>query len=273
MKYHIRSYYSEDKKIQFSYRTKGAGDAPFHKHDRWELIYVKSGEGFYIIHDRNYHLSEGCLVITRPLDDHSNGYITAECERWVIQFEEQLLHCGVCQMLPRDLDVLDCNTHKELRELIVKMDRYSNTLDKKTAKEMLISLIQELLCDIALIVNGSNFKYSYQMSTTVVRAIRYIRENIHRTVTVENVAEYLNVSPSYLRRLFVQHIQMSPKQYILLLKLSFVHQDLCNGEKVTEVCAQYGFPDYSSFYRAFKKHFGYKPTEAAKYPHILEEKV
>ena len=36
---------------------------------------------------------------------------------------------------------------------------------------------------------------------------------------------------------------------------------LLNNENITEIFHQYGFKDYSSFYKAFKKEYGYSPKE------------
>ena len=36
---------------------------------------------------------------------------------------------------------------------------------------------------------------------------------------------------------------------------------IMNGLNITDVFNKYGFKDYSSFYRAFKKEFGLSPKE------------
>lgn len=263
-------YHSTDDQLHFAHKVSEPKHIPFEMHNLCELIYLKSGDVTYTVNDKRYHLGKDWLIITRPMDGHSIFCAQGESyERWVVQFEEEELPYNMCNMLPSELDVLDCGADKTVRELLQKMDRYANNFDKKTAKEMLLCLIQELLCDAMLMADNAKENDAHRANPAVAQAIQYIKDNIERPVSVEEVAKHLHVSAGYLRRLFLRDLQVSPKQYILALKLAFACRDLCDGEKPTVVCPRYGFADYSSFYRNFTKHFGYNPSQAAANQYML----
>ena len=68
------------------------------------------------------------------------------------------------------------------------------------------------------------------------------------------------ISKSYLHYIFENQLNITPKKYILSKKLLHAQQDIRNGDNPTQVYSNYGFLNYSSFYRAYIKRFGYSPS-------------
>ncbi len=50
-------------------------------------------------------------------------------------------------------------------------------------------------------------------------------------------------------------------QYIVKKRLSMCRDAIAGGGKISEIFLQYGFSDYSGFYRAFKKEYGITPQK------------
>ncbi|MBA2777281.1 AraC family transcriptional regulator [Billgrantia kenyensis] len=84
-------------------------------------------------------------------------------------------------------------------------------------------------------------------------------------LTLPEVARRHGVSPGYLRALFRQE-QTTFTDYLLELRLQLAWQRLTDPRHahrtVSEIAFSAGFNNLSWFYRAFKHHFGMKPTEA-----------
>ena len=53
---------------------------------------------------------------------------------------------------------------------------------------------------------------------------------------------------------------MSPKQYIISKRLAKARKMIRRGERPTAVSAECGFGDYTTFFRNYKKYFGYSPS-------------
>ena len=51
------------------------------------------------------------------------------------------------------------------------------------------------------------------------------------------------------------------KKYIMQKKIYAAHRDLLNGLSPSTVCEKYGFGDYSSFYRLYRKTFNASPNK------------
>ena len=54
---------------------------------------------------------------------------------------------------------------------------------------------------------------------------------------------------------------ISLHQYILKKRLHASRQAILSGEPISHIFPQYGFKDYTSFFRAFKKEYGISPKE------------
>ena len=264
-KLHVR-YHSLDNRLHFKRMESDPVEIPFDIHNRWELIYLKSGEVTYTVNGKAYQLREDWLIITRSLNSHSILCTGKEpYDRYVVQFEEADISSDICEIFPQNLDVLYCGAEGGIREVFEKIAQYVQMFEEKTVRIMVLHLIEEILCDAKLLIDRSKDKYESPCNTTVAQAVEYIKENIYRPVRVEEVAEQLFVSAGHLHYLFMQYMQVPPKQYITTLKLTLAYRVLCNGQKATRVCTKYGFPDYSGFYRQYLRYFGHKPSEAEAY--------
>lgn len=97
------------------------------------------------------------------------------------------------------------------------------------------------------------------------KAISYIEDHLFEPgLSNENIAENLGISEVYLRKLFRQNCNTTPKQYILGLRLAKAKQLLCHTSfSVTRVSEECGFSCVYHFCRAFKSKVGCTPREFA----------
>jgi AraC family L-rhamnose operon transcriptional activator RhaR len=96
---------------------------------------------------------------------------------------------------------------------------------------------------------------------------KIILENIRHDWTVEQLAAQIDVSASYLQKLFKTETGMPPMSYVHNLRLEKARELLETGDwfyRISEVGYQVGLPDGSHFARDFKKKFGKTPTEYRK---------
>lgn len=97
----------------------------------------------------------------------------------------------------------------------------------------------------------------------LTKVTSYIEENLSDPLLSNTVlAKQINISESYLRDLFLAHYNITPKQYILNLRLSKAKKMLVNTPyTVTAISAECGFSSVYYFCRIFKNRFGMSPTE------------
>ena len=122
------------------------------------------------------------------------------------------------------------------------------------------ALLYRVLAEIRLAQSGGARHSSAVTEVTEEIARRLGDPNL----SVRLLAEGAHVSESYLRRLFVRELGVSPKAYILRLRLSYARSLLCAGNyAVGQAAEMAGFSDAKNFTTAYKKQFGLPPTADA----------
>ena len=91
------------------------------------------------------------------------------------------------------------------------------------------------------------------------------------SLTNAQLAAQLGISEVYLRRLFLEELNTTPKQYILEKRIAEAKQRLRNTTSgVTQIGEQCGFSGVYHFCRAFKKRVGITPTQYAEQNRIFK---
>ena len=100
-------------------------------------------------------------------------------------------------------------------------------------------------------------------SDYIESAVRFIGYNLHRPMTVEEVAQSVHISSKHLYRLFTEKLGISPKRYIMISKLNRASTLLCETDMtVGEVAREVGYDSPLAFSAAFRKEKGKSPSDA-----------
>lgn len=84
-------------------------------------------------------------------------------------------------------------------------------------------------------------------------AIRLIKERKTEELSVDDIAERVGVSRSYLFRLFKTYLNISPHQYQIQLRIELAKLKLASeSSSIKEIAADCGFGRLNVFYRRFK---------------------
>jgi transcriptional regulator GlxA family with amidase domain len=96
----------------------------------------------------------------------------------------------------------------------------------------------------------------------VVHVIRLMARHRSSPGSITSLARAVNVSPSYLTRLFRLHLGISPAQYDKHARLSNARDlILTSFLSIKEIMAAVGWTDPSHFGREFKRRYGVGPAE------------
>lgn len=211
------------------------------------------------------------LIFTKAYDQH---FLQSESnEKYVrhnILFNEKLLQFDIYDKFPTNLNIIEFDDNENVIQIFEKMDYYCNKLSGDTLRRTLINLIEEVFLNILIKTNATLKNQKLENNSILTRAIHYIEEHLLEINNIEEICDELYISKSHLHHLFIEHLGISPKKYIITKRLSIAQRKICQGKKTTEVAEKCGFYDYSAFYRAYRKRFGYSPIET---PRILSTKI
>ena len=103
---------------------------------------------------------------------------------------------------------------------------------------------------------------SDQQDDIVQSAIKIIRYNYSQQITVSSIANSLHLNSAYFSRLFASKTGISPKQFILSLRLERAKELLQQQAiPVAEVSRSAGFSDQLYFSRLFRQKIGLSPSQ------------
>ncbi len=104
-----------------------------------------------------------------------------------------------------------------------------------------------------------------QKQTPLDYVIKYISENIQSPELSNTcLARQIGISEVYLRKLFSAHYNITPKQYILDIRMRKAKQMLCDTPfTVVAIAEECGFSSVYHFCRTFKQRTGLTPTQYA----------
>lgn len=92
----------------------------------------------------------------------------------------------------------------------------------------------------------------------------YIEDNLKAEITAEELAANAGFSVYHYYRIFQSAVGMPVMQYIARRRLFWAAYEIANGKKQVEAALGYGFDTSAGFYKAFRREFGYSPSEYVK---------
>lgn len=88
---------------------------------------------------------------------------------------------------------------------------------------------------------------------------RYIETHLNERITLRQLAQLIDRSPSFISHHFKRELGQSPAVYINEKRMAVARELLENGEQVKRVADLLGFYEAFHFSKVFKKHFGQPP--------------
>ena len=100
------------------------------------------------------------------------------------------------------------------------------------------------------------------VSAEVHQCIEYIRNHINENISVSDIAEYIERSPSFVQTHFQKELNMSTGAYIMKCRLEEAASLLTYSERsLSQISSYLCFASQSHFQNTFRRHFGMTPLQ------------
>lgn len=101
---------------------------------------------------------------------------------------------------------------------------------------------------------------------TIDTALRYIHDNFHLGISLNNVAETIYLNPSYFSRVFHAEVGETLSRYLIRIRISKAKELLEQTPlKIYEVADRVGYKDFRHFVKTFKEWEGMTPAQFRNY--------
>ncbi len=264
--------YIEENYHYFHLKDKDGQELDFHFHEFDKLVLLLSGNVTYALEHEEYDLKPWDILLVphhtihRASIDQSVPY-----ERIIIYFNRMYLRSivpsvdimesfTVAQQKGKYLLQPDEKQKNLLKELFVQYEEHKEDtcFGSEAYRDSLI--IQLLICLGRLHTRDASRSFN-QMDEKIQAALTYMNEHLTQELSVDLLAEYVNLSRSYFMHLFKQETGISVHASILQKRLLYAARRIREGALINEAVMESGFSDYTTFYRSFKNAFGISPRE------------
>lgn len=248
---------------------------PLHWHPEIEFTKVLSGKAIYSIDLNEVEVEEGDMIFIQPNLLHSakiKRKETMTSESFV--FHLNLLGissadvCSIRYFLPimegtvRIPNIIKKShpSYEKLEQLFINL---SNCYTSREAgyeleiKAILFQLIHLLFQQQLTPETVSTITHSERMKTI----FQFIHTHYSEEISIENAAEYCNISTSHFMHYFKEKVGLTFNQYLNNYRLQQAGLLLHQNSDIADVAYSCGFNNLSYFYKRFKRYYSITPRE------------
>lgn len=246
-----------------------------HFHRYYEFFYLKTGSCIYSVNNSLYHLTAGDVFVVAPGDSHCTRYDgLVPCERTVVYCMPEVVppffweqHPDIGDKLSRSGKVILVKKGQLQMEALLDKMLEENNIPDRYSYEFLQLQMMTLLLNIQR--NGifvyEKIEHDNGISSDIEAALRYIAENFALPITLNEVAEEINLTPTYLSRKFKKVTGTTFKEYVNYIRIRQASQMLLTtDDSITKIALNCGFNSSNYFKDCFRRINGISPRTFRK---------
>ncbi|MBE5960485.1 MAG: AraC family transcriptional regulator [Lachnospiraceae bacterium] len=240
--------------------------------DFYEIGYIVKGDRKSMTPDHVYFMHSGCIILTRPgLLHQSTALKETPFHRYLVKVSNPVME-QIAQRFGKEKFEVLCEEHvlyikKEEQETIAQI-----FADMLIEYERYDVYTEQLLADLLfrLLVHLQRYKLSAyhpqkisaSTNESILKAIRYIDENLLDTPSITDTAQMVGLNKDYFSRLFKKEMGTTYSEYIVVIRLLLARNLLMNTNmNLHEIAMECGFSNGNYLSNQFKKHFHMTTTE------------
>lgn len=265
----MKDFYYKSHNIDLVHKmdiTPNQEDYVVHTHIVHQVCLLLSGQCTYHVEGSSYPMKPGDLIVTFPQEVH---YIEVDhsqpCERIMLSFgphflfvidPDRQLHKPFTNREPGQMNHYRSKYFKDLDFVEHFKAMTANGPDRITILTHMLQLFRSL--NIAF---ERSCAADSPEETMENRVIRFINRNLRRDLSLDMLCNEFFVSKAQLYRRFKKATGTTVTKYIETKRMLSARQMILENERITKICTECGFQDYSTFYRAYQRYFGHSPRE------------
>jgi len=238
-----------------------AADAliPLHNHDFYQILYVKNGDGYIKIGERQKEARAGEIYIFRPQMMHEirageNGFLSYEMK---FELYDEKMN-GALFSFPESLSFVEGRLESTFEALLEELRNSGPYREEMIETKFLEFLILLLRCR-----DGErSYGGSIDVSDRFFAVVDYMNHHLSENITLKELADVAHLEKIYFLKQFKGKMKATPMAYLRHLRIREAKQLLKHSDmNVTQISSAVGFLDVHHFSSTFKKTVGISPSD------------
>lgn len=238
-----------------------------------EICYLDKGYQTYTVGDQEYHLKGGDIFITFPGEKHGSGsYLEEKGTLYWFQVQLELVNGDFLSYQKEDAKTFLKNILGISKRHFSIGPEFKNLLDhlfvvgreeqSSLQRIKIYSLTSQILLNILEATTGG---LQNSQSEEILKSVAYIKKNIEKNISVEDLADHVHLSVSHFKNKFKTEMGTSPADFVQRQKIDKSETLLRAGTmNITEIAYSLGYPSSQHFSSVFKKYTGKSPSQFKK---------
>lgn len=226
------------------------------------IHYVTKGYGTFKFNGKVYNLKQGDIfILLKGMQVEYVASIDDPWEYYWIGFSGSNANEYLNRTSITNSCVANCEENSKIPQIILNMCEISKTYNPSISDDIL--LLKELYSLLYALIEEFPKPFEYkdkELHTYIQDALNFINSNYMHSITVQEIADYVNLSRSYLYKMFIKNLGISPQRYLINLRM-YKATLLLKSTKlpIGEVANSVGYSDSLLFSKTFSKHFSMSP--------------
>lgn len=226
------------------------------------IHYVTKGYGTFKFNGKVYNLKQGDIfILLKGMQVEYVASIDDPWEYYWIGFSGSNANEYLNRTSITNSCVANCKENSKIPKIILNMCEISKTYNPSRSDDIL--LLKELYSLLYALIEEFPKPFEYkdkELHTYIQDALNFINSNYMHSITVQEIADYVNLSRSYLYKMFIKNLGISPQRYLINLRM-YKATLLLKSTKlpIGEVANSVGYSDSLLFSKTFSKHFSMSP--------------
>lgn len=229
----------------------------------YQLLYITRGEGcFESETTRKVKIGEGTLIMLYPGQWHTySPDLSTDWNEYYIGFEGLVIENLIKNsFFLKETQILSVGFHESLVNLFTHAIKIAKD-DKIASQQHLAGVVLHILGKVLSISKNSLYDNS-EAYRKIERAKIMMHENIYKEIDPEQIAEELNISYSWFRKIFKTYTGYAPAQYFQELKISKAKHLLTETtQSIKEIACQLNYNSTEHFFSLFKRKTKFTPAQ------------
>lgn len=234
-------------------------DNKFFPRDYHLFHYVMSGNGYFILEEKEYYLKAGDIFYIPK--HYESKYYPSSIKPWNyfwLGIDGEIISSIISKIGINSLDPIihDQNFKvKKIVEEIIDSNYETQSLGMKGLAYLFLNALDELNNSL------TNKKEKIYKNNYIKQAKEFILNNYYYKITISEVAKSLGINVNYLANVFHRFEEISPKEYLTKIRMEKAKELLLDNKSIKKTSFEVGYSSEFYFSTAFKKFYKCSPRE------------
>ncbi len=283
--FNTRQYMQSGDFELFYYNDINLNHVSTHRHDYYEFYFFLEGNVEYEIGDKRYVMEYGDYLLIPPDLDHRPVFQTRDSayRRFVLWisagfyrdlrlYDQELTYCFDYAQSHQSYRfhtdyILAQEIQGRLTDMVEEMSA-SRPFHKQAAPLMVMTFLVHIN---RILYDSLHQKSAVYENVLYLNICDYVNRHLDEDLSLDTLAAFFFVSKYHISHIFKDNMGLPLHQYILKKRLQASKNAILSDQPISHVFQQYGFRDYTSFFRAFKKEYGVSPKEFREQHRLPEQ--